>query len=643
MIDKVQTTRFRGTAIGLTILFGFAGGQKFYLRQYFSGIVMIILAPTFIPLAVSLVELVILIFMKDEVFNRKYNSPPQQCAGCKREINFWVKPVFGNGKLSDGGQLCTNCFGKLIRGNNEMAWNIKKKYTSAQIPEALAASEKKRESDKTIKNRQRAYISDEFFNLMADISNQMYRIVQKINSDKLVTQKIREAMPSSDIKSLISSCVIFDLLSCVRYFKDGQAPADTPEVFAFSFVANRILPNPVAPVVNLNYETIIRQKTIQEIRALAKKLIEAIGTENPVQIKIVKDGNPQSTLNDGNFPEFSLPLWLYVTQSPCFNEYAAVLYRYATMIAKADETETGEETAKLKMIYKAVHHPDGQGSSDSSAICTPNPDETLEMVLDELNSLTGLENVKAEVLSLINFIRMQQERSKAGLKLTDLNYHIVFTGNPGTGKTTVARIVAKIYRHLGILSQGHLVETDRSGLVAEYAGQTAVKVNRTVDSALNGVLFIDEAYSLVGENRDDFGKEAVATLIRRIENDRDKLVVILAGYSGEMQTFIETNPGFKSRFNRYFEFTDYSPAELMTIFESLCRNLDYQPDEEAKASLRKKISDTYHRRDRTFGNGRFIRNIFEKTIERQSNRIAGEKFLTRELLCAIIEKDIPVN
>jgi AAA+ superfamily predicted ATPase len=185
------------------------------------------------------------------------------------------------------------------------------------------------------------------------------------------------------------------------------------------------------------------------------------------------------------------------------------------------------------------------------------------------------------------------------------------------------------------------VETDRSGLVAEYVGQTAVKVNRVVDSALNGVLFIDEAYALVGENHDDFGKEAVATLIRRMENDRDRLVVILAGYSGEMQNFIETNPGFRSRFNRYFEFDDFTPEQLVSMYMKQCEKLDYIPEKQALNRLNEVVRRTYNLRDRSFGNGRFIRNLFEKTIERQANRIAGHANPTRELLCKIIGDDIP--
>lgn len=265
----------------------------------------------------------------------------------------------------------------------------------------------------------------------------------------------------------------------------------------------------------------------------------------------------------------------------------------------------------------------------------------VDEALKDLNSLTGLTAVKEEIKSLINFIIVQKAREDKGFKSSSLSYHIVFTGNPGTGKTTVARIIAKIYKALGVLQQGQLIETDRSGLIAEYVGQTAVKVNKTVDSALNGVLFIDEAYSIVGDSQDSFGKEAVSTLIKRMEDDRDKLIVILAGYTKEMQDFIETNPGFKSRFNRYIDFADYQPDELLLIFEGLCKKLDYKITDNAKTKLTNIFIAAYNNRDKSFGNGRFVRNTFEKSLERQANRIATLADLTDEVLTTITADDLP--
>ncbi|GEM_PF-489543 len=259
----------------------------------------------------------------------------------------------------------------------------------------------------------------------------------------------------------------------------------------------------------------------------------------------------------------------------------------------------------------------------------------------ELDSLIGLTSVKKEIQTLTNFIKIQQEREKQGLKSSSLSYHCVFTGNPGTGKTTVARIVADIYKELGVLRKGHLVETDRAGLVAEYVGQTAVKTNKIIDSALDGVLFIDEAYSLVSDNSTDYGKEAIATLLKRMEDDRDRLVVILAGYTKEMQDFINTNLGLQSRFNRYIEFPDYTAEELYQIFELNMKKFDYRLADGAKEQLMQYFEQAVANKDKNFGNGRFVRNVFEKTLERQANRLASISNLTTEQLTEITIEDLP--
>ena len=261
---------------------------------------------------------------------------------------------------------------------------------------------------------------------------------------------------------------------------------------------------------------------------------------------------------------------------------------------------------------------------------------------DELQSLIGLTSVKTEILTLTNFIKIQQQRQSKGLKTSQPSYHCVFTGNPGTGKTTVARIVAEIYKELGILNNGHLVETDRSGLVAEYVGQTAVKTNKIIDSALDGVLFIDEAYSLVSGGDNDYGKEAIATLLKRMEDNRDRLVVILAGYSKEMQTFIDSNPGLQSRFNRYIDFPDYSAEELYQIFELNLKRFDYKISTDATTPLQEYLVKAVANKDKHFGNARFVRNLFEKTIEQQANRLSKEVNLTHDILSEIRAVDIPM-
>lgn len=259
--------------------------------------------------------------------------------------------------------------------------------------------------------------------------------------------------------------------------------------------------------------------------------------------------------------------------------------------------------------------------------------------LAELNSLIGLDRVKQDVDSLRNLIKIQALRMKQGLPNTSVSYHCVFTGNPGTGKTTVARIVAGIYKELGILKKGHLVEVDRSKLVGEYVGQTAPKTNKVVDDALDGVLFIDEAYSLVG-GENDFGAEAIATLLKRMEDDRDRLVVILAGYTNEMKEFIESNPGLQSRFNRYIQFDDYSIDELTEIFKRNLRKSRYKIKKDAFEEIQKVIGRAVAGKDRHFGNARYVRNLFEKVVQNQANRLAKMDSIGNDELSIITREDI---
>ena len=258
----------------------------------------------------------------------------------------------------------------------------------------------------------------------------------------------------------------------------------------------------------------------------------------------------------------------------------------------------------------------------------------------KLNEMIGLSEVKESIKTLANFIRVNKKREEMGLKSPSISYHCVFSGNPGTGKTSVARILADIYRELGVLKKGHLVETDRSGLVAEYVGQTAVKTNKVIDSALDGVLFIDEAYSLAQGGSEDFGREAIATLLKRMEDDRDWLVVILAGYTREIEDFIDTNPGLRSRFNRYIHFEDYSAEELYNIFCHIAQKNEYVVSDEAGIYLREHLEQTVAHKPKDFGNARYVRNLFEKAIETQANRLASKKELTKQELSLIRKEDL---
>lgn len=266
--------------------------------------------------------------------------------------------------------------------------------------------------------------------------------------------------------------------------------------------------------------------------------------------------------------------------------------------------------------------------------------ETLESLMAELDGLVGLENVKEDVHSLINFIRISKIRKERGMKVPTVSYHLVFTGNPGTGKTTVARLVARLYYHLGILPKGQFVETDRSALVAGYLGQTAIKTQKVIQEAMGGILFIDEAYSLAGDTEDSYGKEAIETILKAMEDHRDELIVIVAGYTELMHKFIDSNPGLSSRFSKYFEFRDYSDEELIAIFRRFCDKNGYVPEENALALLQNHFKKLYENRDDRFGNARTARNVFEKAINAQADRIAVQQSLTDSDLETITVGDI---
>ncbi len=267
------------------------------------------------------------------------------------------------------------------------------------------------------------------------------------------------------------------------------------------------------------------------------------------------------------------------------------------------------------------------------------PKEDIDALKEELQGYIGLQAVKQEVGNLINMVQIYQKRRENDLPCTDMSLHMVFSGNPGTGKTTIARIMARIYHSLGILSKGHLVEVDRSGLVAGYVGQTATKTTKVIQKALGGVLFIDEAYALNGRSENDFGQEAIDTLLKAMEDHRDDLVVIVAGYDGLMDTFIHSNPGLESRFNRYLHFDDYSIEELVRIFEMQCKKGCYEMDGETKQAIQLLIAER-NKDASSFGNARGVRNIFEQLLTAQCNRLAEQEELTKDDLMRLTVADV---
>ena len=280
-----------------------------------------------------------------------------------------------------------------------------------------------------------------------------------------------------------------------------------------------------------------------------------------------------------------------------------------------------------------------QAAPASDAVVQPQPKEAIDDLKAELNGYVGLSTIKREVNDLINLATVYALRREKGLKTADMSLHMVFSGNPGTGKTMIARLMARIYHSLNLLSKGQLVEVDRAGLVAGYVGQTAQKTAKVIESAMGGVLFIDEAYTLSsGKSENDFGQEAIDTLLKAMEDHRDDLIVIVAGYDGLMQQFIRSNPGLESRFNRFMHFEDYTPEEMLEILLMRAEKSMYTLDDEARAAARDWIAEASA--DATFGNGRGVRNLFERMLTQQANRVSALSEPTVEQLMAVTADDV---
>ncbi len=357
-------------------------------------------------------------------------------------------------------------------------------------------------------------------------------------------------------------------------------------------------------------------------------------------------------------------------------ELETLVLRVANLAAKIDGTVKPEEIERLKWIQSELERclvplrVDDSEADEPQQRVAARPDQELqaegakrtgkasvvpsreaadpaarkqhlEAALSELHAMIGLESIKRDVQELVNFLKVQEERARHGLPKTSVSLHMTFCGNPGTGKTTVARVIGRIFGGLGILARGHLIETDRSGLVAKYAGQTGPKTHQKIDEALDGVLFIDEAYSLIAESGDDpYGAEALQALLKRVEDDRQRLVVVLAGYPQPMEQLLAANPGLASRFSRRLDFPDYSAVELGRIFQGICEQNHYTLPALTRLKLLLGFQYLLDQRDESFGNGRLARNVFEQAIRRLANRIAEIVPVTAELLTTIEPADI---
>ena len=482
-------------------------------------------------------------------------------------------------------------------------------------------------------------ITETYYNKVEDIATSLCNFYERLLQNRMLMLTIDEAITDKigDAKAKLSYLFLADLIKCYNHLGHTASNLFAKEGLPMFLVENHIISD-----FKITYDFILSN-------GKCKELIEKLSDYNKVIMnEFLKNKSEDFFYLNEVFKECN--------SEDLRIQYFSLLYRFFSIIAKADDQITPEEGKWLEMLmsYSTTSKDYGLEVFEKKASVdekhtkekqvTPNAkndDETNP--LEELQTLIGLSEVKEEVSALANFVKIQQEREKKGMKAVGLSYHCVFTGNPGTGKTTVARILAAIYRDLGILKKGHLVETDRSGLVAEYVGQTAVKTNKIIDSALDGVLFIDEAYSLVQSGGNDYGQEAISTLLKRMEDDRNRLIVVLAGYSEEMKRFIDSNPGLQSRFNRYIHFSDYSSDELKQIFMLNVEKNQYLLEPEGEKLLTDILNFAIEHKDKNFGNGRYVRNLFEKTIQNQAIRLSCQPKITAEELSKLKAEDLPTN
>ncbi len=469
-------------------------------------------------------------------------------------------------------------------------------------------------------------VQQDFLTLLQDEGDAVIEVCASLNADKKFSDTLQEAFAEGDQLSQNFSAEHVFMQDFIKAYNmldaDLNREMQDQEKFAMAYLFERLQGGDMAKSISLSRinEMLSKPKFEESIQKLKSA-------------EIIK-------LPEQYADQFILPSLLTRIDHEDFEKVSSLIYRFVSIVAKSDGTVSKEEAAVVKKVTKLVKRPKRVLANVRQSEVPEG--EVLDDVMKDLNKLVGLENIKEDIKGLINFLKIQKVREEQGLAGTQRSLHSVFMGPPGTGKTTIARLLGRVFKHLGYLDGGHIVETDRAGLVAGYIGQTALKVDEVVKAALGGVLFIDEAYALNrGEGGKDFGNEAIEALLKRMEDHRRELVVIVAGYPDEMETFINSNPGLKSRFNRYFTFEHYTGRQLLDIFKIFAKNADFTLSEDASEKLSFIFDELYENRTATFGNARVARNLFEECIQRQANRLVNVVPLTKEILMTLEEPDVP--
>jgi len=500
--------------------------------------------------------------------------------------------------------------------------NAKKQETRKTIDSFLNKYKEVLSGEKENYKNEDLFFDGQFIEMLQHESSEMRILCDELNADSQFIQSLNLIFSPSDVSADGYKAEHLLLSDIIKAYNQVVSTENEKSKFTLAYFFDCLQGKDLAKGIS--------------IQRLNQMTTNSSFLQNIEKIKAAKFINVSKDYSD----EYLTPSVLFRMKHTLFMKSGNSIYRFASIVAKADGAINEKEKQELKNILDKTTHPKLKNIG-VKAKDIPEGDN-LDAVLSELELLIGLEEVKKSIKELANLLKVQKIRTEQGMANIDISLHAVFMGPPGTGKTTIARLLGRLYKHLGYLEKGHLIETDRAGMVAGYVGQTAIKVNDIVNESIEGVLFIDEAYSLTPQDGGrDFGSEAVDTLIKRMEDLRNQFVVVVAGYTEPMKTFVESNPGLRSRFNRYFKFEHFLPAQLLQIFESFCKKADFILTPDAKDKLFATFEMLYEKRDEGFGNARVIRNLFERIVQIQANRIVSVAEITRTILQTIEEQDIP--